>query len=90
MSVIGIAVVAFIGLTLAIGVRPYSRIRGSATNYYVAGNAMPMTVVGITLCAQAFDANGSMGNASLSFSDGLWMGAMIPIGLAGCPSRESF
>ena len=84
MSVIGIAVIAFIALTLAIGVRTYTRIRGSAKNYYVAGNAMPVAVVGITLCAQAFDANGSMGNASLSFSEGFWMGAVIPIGLAAC------
>ncbi len=84
MSAIGIAVIVFIALTLAIGVRTYSKIRGRAANYYVAGNAMPMIVVGITLSAQAFDANGSMGNASLSFSDGFWMGAVIPIGLAGC------
>jgi Na+/proline symporter len=82
--VIGVAVVVFIALTLAIGVRTYSRIRGRATNYYVAGNAMPVAVVGVTLCAQAFDANGSMGNASLSYSGGFWMGAVIPIGLATC------
>jgi Na+/proline symporter len=45
---------------------------------------MPVAVVGVTLCAQAFDANGSMGNASLSYSGGFWMGAVIPIGLATC------
>ncbi len=84
MSLIQIAVILFIGLTLVIGIRTYAKIKGRAANYYVAGNAMPVTVVGITLCAQAFDANGSMGNAFLSFSNGFWAGAVIPIGLACC------
>ena len=69
MSFAGFAVILFIGLTLVVGVHTYSKIKGRAANYYVAGNAMPMAVIGITLCAQAFDANGSMGNASLSFSN---------------------
>lgn len=84
MSPIGLAVLLFIALTLVVGIRTYSKIRGRATNYYVAGNAMPAAVVGITLCAQAFDANGSMGNASLSVERGFWFGAVIPIGLACC------
>ncbi len=74
----------FVALTLFIGVRTYAKIRGRATNYYVAGNAMPVGVVGITLCAQAFDANGSVGNASLVHSGGFWAGAVIPVGLALC------
>ena len=84
MSTTGIAVIAFILLTLLVGVRTYARIRGRAANYYVAGNAMPFTVVAIGLCAQAFDANGSMGNAALAFDIGFWAGAVIPIGLACC------
>ncbi len=84
MSTTGIAVIAFIALTLLVGVRTYSKIRGRAANYYVAGNAMPLTVVAITLCAQAFDANGSMGNAALAFENGFWFGAAIPLGLALC------
>ena len=84
VSTIGVAVLVFIAVTLVVGVRTYARIRGRATNYYVAGNAMPVGVVGITLCAQAFDANGSVGNASLVHSSGFWAGAVIPIGLALC------
>ncbi len=84
VSAIGIAVLLFIAATLVVGVRTYAKIRGRATNYYVAGNAMPVGVVGITLCAQAFDANGSMGNASLVHLNGFWAGAVIPIGLALC------
>ncbi len=44
---------------MGIGFYTYTKIQGQATNYYVAGNAMPVWVVGITLCAQAFDANGN-------------------------------
>ena len=84
MSPIGLAVLLFIALTLVVGVRTYTKIKGRAANYYVAGNAMPAAVVGVTLCAQAFDANGSMGNASLSFERGFWAGAVIPLGLALC------
>lgn len=84
MSLVGLAVILFIGLTMVVGIRTYGKIRGRAANYYVAGNTMPAVVVGVTLCAQAFDANGSMGNAALCFSNGLWAGAVIPIGLALC------
>ncbi len=84
MSPIGVAVLLFVALTLVVGVRTYTKIRGRAANYYVAGNAMPVGVVGITLCAQAFDANGSVGNASLVHSGGFWAGAVIPVGLALC------
>jgi len=84
MNPIGLAVLVFISLTLVVGIRTYTKIKGRAANYYVAGNAMPAAVVGITLCAQAFDANGSMGNASLSVERGFWAGAVIPIGLACC------
>ena len=82
MSAIGLAIILFIAATMAIGFYTYTKIQGRATNYYVAGNAMPVWVVGITLCAQAFDANGSMGNASLSYESSFWAGASIPLGLA--------
>lgn len=82
MTLPGAAIVGFIGLTVWIGVRTYSRIRGRAENYYVAGNAMPVAVVGVALSAQAFDANGSMGNAALVHAGGFWAGAVIPLGLA--------
>jgi Na+/proline symporter len=84
MNLIGIAIILFIAATMWIGVRTYAKIKGQAANYYVAGNAMGVSVIGITLCAQAFDANGSMGNASLVHSAGFWAGAAIPIGLALC------
>jgi len=82
LSGIQLAIIAFVLATMGIGFYTYRNIRGQATNYYVAGNSMPVWVVGITLCAQAFDANGSMGNASLSYESGFWAGAAIPVGLA--------
>ena len=84
MSLIGVSIIVFIVATMWVGIRTYSKIKGQAANYYVAGNAMGVSVIGITLCAQAFDANGSMGDASLAHAGGFWAGAAIPIGLAAC------
>lgn len=69
---------------MGIGFWSYFKIKGKAVNYYKAGAAMPVWVIGLTLCAQAFDANGSMGAASLSHESGFWAGATIPLGLAAC------
>ena len=44
-----IAIVLFIAVTLAIGIRTYEKNPGQATNYHVAGNTMPAWVIGITL-----------------------------------------
>jgi Na+/proline symporter len=84
LTPIGLTIVLFIAGTMALGIYTSTKIQGRATNYYVAGNSMPVWIIGITLCAQAFDANGSMGNAALSHSNGFWTGAVIPLGLAGC------
>ena len=84
MISIQLAVVLFIGITLAIGFLSFLKIKGSAINYYKAGATMPAWIIGITLCAQAFDANGSMGSASMGYESGFWSGASIPIGLSLC------
>ena len=80
----GIAVIVFTAITMAIGFWTFLKIKGKAVNYYKAGAAMPVWVISITLCVQAFDANGSMGSAALSCSSGFWAGASIPVGLALC------
>ena len=84
MSTTGLAVILFTAITLGIGFWSFYKILGKAINYYKAGAAMPFWVIGITLCAQAFDANGSMGAVSLSYEAGFWAGASIPVGLASC------
>ncbi len=76
--------IIFTAITMGIGFWTFFKIKGKAVNYYKAGAMMPVWVVGITLCAQAFDANGSMGAAALSYDLGFWAGASIPIGLATC------
>ena len=84
MSLIKLAVISFVTITILIGFWSYFKIKGRAINYYKAGAAMPAWVIGITLCAQAFDANGSMGSAFMSFDTGFWSGASIPVGLGLC------
>lgn len=84
MTAYQVSVIVFIVITMAIGFWSYARIKGQAVNYYKAGGAMPVWVISITLCAQAFDANGSLGSASLSYAYGFWAGASIPVGLALC------
>ena len=84
MSLIKLAVISFVTITILIGFWSYFKIKGRAINYYKAGAAMPAWVIGITLCAQAFDANGSMGSAFMSFDNGFWSGASIPVGLGLC------
>jgi Na+/proline symporter len=84
MNTMGIIVIIFTLLTMLIGFWTYYQVKGRAVNYYKAGAMMPVWVVGFTLCAQAFDANGSIGTTGMSYADGFWTGASIPIGLAAC------
>ena len=84
MTLIQIAVILFVFITLIIGMWSFFQIKGKALNYFKAGAAMPAWVIGITLCAQAFDANGSMGSAAMSYESGFWSGASIPLGLGLC------
>ena len=84
MTLIQIAVILFVVITVIIGLWSFFEIKGKALNYYKAGAAMPAWVIGITLCAQAFDANGSMGSAAMSYENGFWSGASIPLGLGLC------
>ena len=81
MLTIQIAVILFVTITILIGFWSFFKIKGRAINYYKAGAIMPAWVVGITLCAQAFDANGAMGSAAMSYEAGFWAGSSIPIGL---------
>ncbi len=84
MNLLGVFVIVFTALTMGIGFWSYFGLKGKAVNYYKAGAMMPVWVVGITLCAQAFDANGSIGTAAMSYESGFWAGAAIPLGLGAC------
>jgi solute:Na+ symporter, SSS family len=82
MTVMFWPVVLFMAISLAIGIYTYTKVRGSSTNYTVCNKSLPFIVVGTTLLAQAVDGNATLGNVSLTYTNGIWTGLMIPIGLA--------
>lgn len=75
-------VVIFMAISLAIGLYTYTQVQGSSRRYTVCGKSMPFLVVGTALAAQSIDGNATLGNTSLTFSNGVWAGLAIPIGLA--------
>ena len=75
-------VVIFMAISLAIGLYTYTQVRGSSKRFTVCGKSMPFFVIGTALLAQAVDGNATLGNASLSYTQGIWAGIMIPLGLA--------
>lgn len=82
MTVMFWPVVIFMAISLAIGLYTYTQVKGSSQRFTVCGKSMPFLVVGTALMAQAVDGNATLGNASLTFSSGIWAGIMIPVGLA--------
>jgi Na+/proline symporter len=75
-------VAIFMAISLAIGLYTYTQVQGSSRRYTVCGKSMPFLVVGTALAAQAIDGNATLGNASLTVSNGFWAGLAIPVGLA--------
>ncbi len=80
----GIAVIAFLGLSLVVGTLASKLVKKSSKRYMVAGKSLPLFFVGTMLAAQSIDGNSSLGNVSLVYQFGFWAGAAIPIGLAVC------
>lgn len=84
MDGFGIAVAAFIIITLAVGVFAGKLVKNSGKRLIVAGKSLPLAMVGTMLAAQAVDGNSSLGNVALVFEFGFWAGAVIPLGLGLC------
>ena len=80
----GIAVTAFIIITLAVGIFAGKFVKNSGKRLIVAGKSLPLAMVGTMLAAQAVDGNSSLGNVALVFEFGFWAGAVIPLGLGLC------
>ena len=80
----GIAVAAFIIITLVVGVFAGKLVKNSGKRLIVAGKSLPLAMVGTMLAAQAVDGNSSLGNVALVFEFGFWAGAVIPLGLGTC------
>ena len=84
MDGFGIAVAAFIIITLVVGVFAGKLVKNSGKRLIVAGKSLPLFMVGTMLAAQAVDGNSTLGNIALVFEFGFWAGAVIPIGLGLC------
>src|SRR5581483_7121418 len=80
----GIAVIAFLGLSIVVGTLTVKLVKRSSKRYMVAGKSLPLFFVGTMLAAQSIDGNSSLGNVSLVYQFGFWAGAAIPIGLGIC------
>ncbi len=80
----GIAIIAFLALSLVVGTLASKLVKKSSKRYMVAGKSLPLFFVGTMLAAQSIDGNSSLGNVSLVYQFGFWAGAAIPIGLAAC------
>ena len=80
----GIAVIAFLALSLIVGTLTSRLVRKSSRRYMIAGKSLPLFFVGTMLAAQSIDGNSSLGNVSLVYQFGFWAGAAIPIGLGIC------
>jgi solute:Na+ symporter, SSS family len=80
----GIAVIAFLALSIVVGTLTVKLVKRSSRRYMVAGRSLPLFFVGTMLAAQSIDGNSSLGNVSLVYQFGFWGGAVIPIGLGIC------
>jgi Na+/proline symporter len=80
----GIAVIAFLALSVIVGTLSGKLVKKSSRRLMVAGKSLPLMFVGTMLAAQSIDGNSSLGNVGLVFEFGFWAGAAIPIGLGSC------
>lgn len=77
-------IIAFLVLTLSIGLWAAKQIKGDSVNYLVAGRGLVLPLAAGTLMAQSVDSNATLGNMDLAGSFGFWAGASLPLGLALC------
>jgi solute:Na+ symporter, SSS family len=82
MSAMFWPMVIFIAISLCIGLYSYTQVQGSSERYTVCGKSMPFIVIGTALMAQAVDGNSTLGSTSLTYSSGVWAGAVISLGLS--------
>ena len=69
MSAMGIGLIIFIIFFVIVGIGMVFFVRGSGKRYIVCGKSLPFFFVGTMLMAQAIDANGSIGAASMAYSE---------------------
>ena len=77
----GIAVLAFLAVSLTVGTLTSRLVKKSSKRFMVAGKSLPLFFVGTMLAAQAIDGNSSLGNASLVYQFGFWAGEQFQLAL---------
>ena len=73
--------VAFLVVSLVIGLYAARRIKGSVRNYFVAGHVIPFWVLVLSMCGQALELGGTYDNTARSMASGFWDGAVLPLGI---------
>ena len=63
----GIAIVCAILLFFVIGVGTFFFVQNQSVNYFVAGRALPLSMVTFSLACQAIDSNALLGNLDLAY-----------------------
>lgn len=76
-----VPLIAFLVVSLLIGLHASARVGGKVRNFYVAGNIIPSWVIAITLVGQAIDSGSSLLNAESAMSGAFWAGVVLPIGI---------
>ncbi len=72
---------AFLVLSLAVGIYTARFVHKSGERFLVCGKSMPFIVIGTTLVAQALDGNATLGNSGLTYANGFWSGMALSLGL---------
>ena len=73
--------IAFLLVSLVIGLYSSRRIHGSVRNYFVAGHVIPLWVLVLSLCGQALELGGTYDNTARAMTTGFWDGAVLPLGI---------
>lgn len=73
--------IAFLLVSLVIGLYASRRVKGSVRNYFVAGHVIPFWVLVLSLCGQALELGGTYDNTARSMASGFWEGAVLPLGI---------
>ncbi len=80
-AVLILPTLAFLIVSLLIGLYASRRIQGSVRNYFVAGNVIPFWVLVFSMSGQAIELGATHDNANLVIAKGFWDGAVLPIGV---------
>jgi SSS family solute:Na+ symporter len=72
---------AFLIVSLIIGLYSSRRVKGSVRNYFVAGHVIPSWVLVLSLCGQALELGGTYDNTARAMASGFWDGAILPLGI---------